>query len=87
MPVPLEAEPHAGHTHDTPLDDRYLIAPGDQGVLIVQDDVEFANMLLAQVRTRGMKGVVSFTGDAALSLARDYLPIAIPRCQNSCRVT
>jgi HAMP domain-containing protein/CheY-like chemotaxis protein/signal transduction histidine kinase len=77
LPISYEAEPGAGHIIQPEIDDRNLIAPGDQSVLIVQDNEEFASVLLDQAHSRGMKGVVTYTGESALSLARDYQPIAI----------
>jgi HAMP domain-containing protein/CheY-like chemotaxis protein/signal transduction histidine kinase len=59
------------------LDDRSLIAPGDPSVLIVEDDERFAKTLLDFSREKNFKGIVTFRGDSALSLARDYLPSAI----------
>jgi len=61
----------------TLLDDRGLIAPGDPSVLIVEDDERFAKTLLDFAREKNFKGIVTFRGDSALSLARDYLPSAI----------
>ncbi|HEU5435049.1 MAG TPA: response regulator, partial [Telluria sp.] len=62
---------------DVEADDRNAIAHGDQAVLIVEDDASFADILLSQARSRGLKGIVTFSGESVLSLARDYLPIAI----------
>ncbi|MES2933698.1 MAG: response regulator, partial [Pseudomonadota bacterium] len=63
--------------HETSFDDRNLVAPGDPAVLIVENDVDLANLLLGYARERGFKGIVTFNGDAALTLARDYSPTAI----------
>ncbi|WP_394777947.1 HAMP domain-containing protein [Undibacterium sp.] len=62
---------------DTASDDRNIIAGGDPALLIVEDDVRFAEILLAYAREKGFKGIVSHSGDAALTLARDYAPTAI----------
>ena len=64
-------------THEATSDDRALIAPGDPSVLIVEDDARFAAILLEQAREKNFKGIVTRSGDAALTLARDYLPAAI----------
>ncbi|RYF00356.1 MAG: response regulator, partial [Oxalobacteraceae bacterium] len=61
----------------TLLDDRSLIAPGDPSVLIVEDDERFAKTLLDFAREKNFKAIVTYRGDSALSLARDYLPSAI----------
>jgi HAMP domain-containing protein/signal transduction histidine kinase/DNA-binding response OmpR family regulator len=58
-------------------DDRGLIAAGDPSVLIIEDDERFANIVLEFAREKNFKGIVTYQGDSALSLARDYLPSAI----------
>jgi CheY-like chemotaxis protein/HAMP domain-containing protein/GAF domain-containing protein len=58
-------------------DDRETIAPGDQAVLIVEDDPHFAQVLLDLVRERGLKGVVTTHGGHARELARQFRPLAI----------
>jgi CheY-like chemotaxis protein len=63
--------------YDPTFDDRALIAPGDPAVLIVEDDQHFAKTLLDCAREKNFKGIVTTSGDAALTLARDYLPTAI----------
>ncbi len=59
------------------FDDRALIAEGDPAILIVEDDQNFAKLLLNAAREKNFKGIVTATGDAVLTLARDYLPSAI----------
>jgi CheY-like chemotaxis protein/HAMP domain-containing protein len=58
-------------------DDRYLIAPGDPSILVVEDDPEFASAVAALAREKNLKVIVSENGNAALTLARDYTPTAI----------
>src|SRR5258707_326753 len=58
-------------------DDRNEIEEGDRAVLIVEDDISFAQILLDLTRTKGFKGLVATTGNAALALAHKYLPTAI----------
>jgi CheY-like chemotaxis protein len=59
------------------FDDRNIMAPGDPAILIVEDDQRFAKILLGYAREKDFKGIVSYSGDSALTLARDYLPTAI----------
>jgi CheY-like chemotaxis protein len=59
------------------FDDRNIMAPGDPAILIVEDDSRFAKILLGYAREKDFKGIVTFSGDSALTLARDYLPTAI----------
>jgi len=58
-------------------DDREHIREGDNVLLIVDDDPHYARVLLGLARDRGFKGIVANRGQAALTLARQYLPIAI----------
>src|SRR5207249_9428946 len=53
------------------------IQAGDRVVLIVENDIGFARFLLEGVRQRGLKGIVTSLGAAAVPLARDHLPDAI----------
>jgi HAMP domain-containing protein/CheY-like chemotaxis protein len=59
------------------LDDRSEIQNGDRVVLIVEDDINFARILLDLAREKGFKGLVATGGTMALALARKYKPAAI----------
>jgi CheY-like chemotaxis protein len=59
------------------LDDRNEIESGDRTVLIVEDDLSFANILLDLAREKGFKGLVATSGTMALALAQKYKPSAI----------
>src|SRR5581483_11258981 len=58
-------------------DDRGSIQAGDRVLLIVDDDVDFARVLLGLARERGCKALVATQGSTALVLARRYQPTAI----------
>src|SRR5262249_62102156 len=58
-------------------DDREMIGEGDSVLLIVDDDPHYARVLLGLARDKGFKGIVANRGQAALTLARQYLPTAI----------
>jgi HAMP domain-containing protein/signal transduction histidine kinase/CheY-like chemotaxis protein len=58
-------------------DDRNLIQPGDNVLLIVEDDTTFARILVDLAHDRGLKAVVALRGSSALSLAREFKPSAI----------
>jgi hypothetical protein len=47
-------------------DDRDAITAGDRVLLIVEDDVHFARILLDMAREKGFKGIVALRGDTAL---------------------
>jgi HAMP domain-containing protein/CheY-like chemotaxis protein/signal transduction histidine kinase len=59
------------------LDDRNEIESGDRVVLIVEDDISFAGILLDLAREKGFKGLVATSGTMALALAQKYKPAAI----------
>ncbi|MFY9153953.1 MAG: HAMP domain-containing protein [Prolixibacteraceae bacterium] len=58
-------------------DDREQISEGDRVLLIIEDDPNFAGILLDNARNKGFKGIVSTEGESALSLVKTYSPDAI----------
>ncbi len=58
-------------------DDRNVLSPGDSILLIVEDDVTFARILLDLAHERGLKALVALRGSTAMGLAREYQPAAI----------
>ena len=58
-------------------DDREQIQPGDQVLLIVDDDPYYGRILLGLARDKGFKGIIANRGNTALTLARQYQPTAI----------
>ncbi len=58
-------------------DDRDTVQPGDLLVLIVENDLSFARLLLEVARERGFKALVTSLGAAALAMTRDYKPDAV----------
>jgi HAMP domain-containing protein/CheY-like chemotaxis protein/signal transduction histidine kinase len=58
-------------------DDRDKMEPGDQSILIVDDDPHYARVLLELARDKGFKGIVASRGHSALTLARQFQPSAI----------
>ncbi|RUP10324.1 HAMP domain-containing protein [Hyphomicrobium sp.] len=84
----VRTKPEATSSAPTPLslagplptpveDDRDNIAAGDQVLLIVEDDVNFARILLDAARDTGFKGIICQRGVEAMALATDYNPTAI----------
>ncbi len=77
---------HTPHTPSTPpsllssspiIDDRDNIQPGDRTLLIVEDDIKFARILLDMARQNEFKGIVAHGGNIGLALAQEYQPSAI----------
>ncbi|MEO6314389.1 MAG: response regulator [Chitinophagaceae bacterium] len=62
---------------DEIADDRHSIAHSDKVLLIIEDDVSFANALLDYARQKGYKGIVAVRGDKGIELAEQFLPAGI----------
>jgi signal transduction histidine kinase/HAMP domain-containing protein/DNA-binding response OmpR family regulator len=58
-------------------DDRDVVQPGDRTLLIVENDLAFARLLVDVARDAGFKTLVTAFGVAALALTREYRPSAI----------
>ena len=59
------------------VDDRKDIHPGDVVLLIVEDDPNFAGVILEGARQKGFKGVVALDGRSAVKLAGEIKPDAV----------
>ena len=82
----LPAEPELGlHlraslplVRDTQVaDDRDRVVEGDPVLLIIEDDPQYARIVLGLARDRGFKGLVALKGALGLDLARRFRPTAI----------
>jgi len=60
-----------------PTDDRAHLAPGDAALLIVEDDPHYSRILVDLARDVGLKVLVASRGVDALTLAREFSPLAI----------
>ncbi len=69
--------PHVPAPHQDAEDDRYNLRDNDKTILIIEDDVVFAKVLLDSARNKGYKGILAHQGNTGLSLARYYRPDAI----------
>ena len=58
-------------------DDRKDLNEGDRSVLIIEDDEQFARILMRQARKKGFKCLAAGDGGSGLRLASDYKPSAI----------
>jgi CheY-like chemotaxis protein len=58
-------------------DDSASIQPGDRVLLVVENDLSFAQILMDLARERGFKAVVAARGVAGLTAAQKYRPAAI----------
>jgi CheY-like chemotaxis protein len=58
-------------------DDRDTLEQGDRVLLIIEDDPDFAAIVVDVAREQGLKAVVALRGDSGLSLAHRLAPDAI----------
>ncbi len=58
-------------------DDRDAVQPGDRVVLIIENDLSFARVLLDMAREKGFMGIIALDGETGISLAHEYKPDAI----------
>jgi HAMP domain-containing protein/signal transduction histidine kinase/CheY-like chemotaxis protein len=75
--VSKETEPEPFVMENVVDDDRGCIEAGDKTLLIIEDDLSFAKILMEMARERGFKVLAAMRGDAGLALARQYTPSAI----------
>lgn len=77
--LPLYQIPSKNKAEDIihPGDDRNEITSQDKVLLIIEDDINFANILYDMARSRGFKALIALQGDDGLNMAQSYLPDAI----------
>ena len=73
----FSTEPYLLNDESPIADDRLEIQEGDRVVLIVEDDANFANILVELAHEKGFKCLVAQSGTVALALAHKYSPAAI----------
>jgi signal transduction histidine kinase/HAMP domain-containing protein/CheY-like chemotaxis protein len=75
-PMTTQAEPRQDDEREV-IDDRNDIRPGDNVLLIVENDPSFARLLLETAREQGFMAVVVSRGVDAVSLVRQLKPQAV----------
>jgi CheY-like chemotaxis protein/HAMP domain-containing protein len=75
----LQEETFSGATHPPAFvpDDREEVEEGDKTVLIIEDDGEFAKILVKMARDKGYKALVAGDGRSGMFMAHAYLPKAV----------
>ncbi len=73
-PRPPADVPQAGLSR---VDDREGLQPSDRTLLIIEDDVSFARILLDAAHEKGWKGLIASLGEAGLAMATKLKPSAI----------
>jgi CheY-like chemotaxis protein/methyl-accepting chemotaxis protein/putative methionine-R-sulfoxide reductase with GAF domain len=69
--------PQAAILNDEIRDDRKFIKPGDKSLLVIEDDANFAEILLNLAQSRGFKCLIAEDGETGLHFADFYKPSAI----------
>jgi HAMP domain-containing protein/CheY-like chemotaxis protein/signal transduction histidine kinase len=62
---------------ETVADDRADLSPDDAVLLIVEDDPHYARILVDLAHDKGLKVLVAMRGSDALTLARQFRPMAV----------
>ena len=75
LPIPQVALPDA--LVDQFPDDRHNLQPGERSLLIVEDDPNYAGILVDAAHAAGLKALVTARGAEALDLALEYKPVAM----------
>jgi PAS domain S-box-containing protein len=65
------------YNYETIPDDRETITENDRIVLVIEDDLKFAKVLLNQAHDKGFKCLAAATGEDGLLLAERFKPQAI----------
>ncbi len=75
--IPIDKNETTFLNYTTIPDDRANLSPADKVVLIIEDDQNFANILLKQANKKGFKCLTAATGEDGLVLASKFNPQAI----------
>lgn len=75
--APAMEELQGGEEFEEVTDDRNNISVNDKVVLLMEDDIVFAKLMLDFLRERNYKGIIATRGNTGLSYARQYRPDAI----------
>jgi HAMP domain-containing protein/signal transduction histidine kinase/DNA-binding response OmpR family regulator len=76
QPIYVEDELPASSVNEAG-DDRENLSPDDRTILIVENDLAFAKLLLEAARRQGFKGLVSATAAAAISVIKERMPTMV----------
>ncbi|MBI1861525.1 MAG: response regulator [Deltaproteobacteria bacterium] len=73
LPRPQVPPVHPKQVSESPIpDDRTDLTPTDRVLLIIDDDLKFARILMKLAHERGLKGIVAEDGETGLALLKHY---------------
>jgi HAMP domain-containing protein/CheY-like chemotaxis protein/signal transduction histidine kinase len=75
--LPMLKTSAAEHAPERIADDRNSLQPGDEILLIVEDDLHYARLLCDLSRDTGFKVLLATSGAEALALAKEFHPTAV----------
>lgn len=75
--LPATAAAQEGVGENVLSDDREGVLATDKAILIIEDDLDFARVVMKQVRKRGFKALATPLGEDGLALALRYKPAGI----------
>ncbi|HEY9626063.1 MAG TPA: HAMP domain-containing protein [Coleofasciculaceae cyanobacterium] len=74
---PTSLLPASAPTLPDIVDDRGALQPNDRILLIIEDDLKFARILLDIARQQGFKGLIAARSDVGLRMVQEFKPQAI----------
>jgi HAMP domain-containing protein/CheY-like chemotaxis protein/signal transduction histidine kinase len=74
---PARTAQHSSSFPNPVGDDRASIQPGDRVVLVIENDQNFARVLLEMAHEREFKGLVALDGQTGIDIAHEFKPDAI----------
>src|SRR5262249_55270332 len=78
LPLPVQVvRPPQERPAEQILDDRETVQPGDTVLLVIEDDLHYARIVVDLARDKGFKVIVAHRGADRLALARELRPTAI----------
>lgn len=82
QPCHLPAAATSRSRNDDPLptpipDDREQLQETDKSILVIEDDLAFADILVKMVRDRGFAALIADDGECGIAMAERYRPSAI----------
>ncbi|MFZ4855408.1 MAG: response regulator [Desulfuromonadaceae bacterium] len=75
--VPPKSAPPAALLPEPIPDDRTQLREDGRSILIIEDDITFAGILLKMVRDRGFSALIATDGESGIAMAERYQPGAI----------